>query len=277
MSDATKETVVVDPVTASTQEKTPELDVDALFSGEWETRRAVDLSAPSAKRKQAGRGKEIFTTSKHIIPTSLACIVEMTAINGVVRVDKVDGTNVMWPASRVNAMAGDCMTTLAKFEELDRAGKPVTRHVHDQMIELCQKATAAAHAAMHQNETIGRYDKETRSVDRVMANLEWQKGLRPERGEYTEDHLGEKANIKHYIQRFQYLSEGEISAVLRADDIPWKMRIATLKHMNGKKMAEEMNLSPAELEFAMKNQKLPESAITRMQGEGKQPPRPQTA
>ena len=254
-----------------------EQTVEEMFSGEWETRRAVDLSAPKAKRNQAGRGKEIFTTSKHVIPSHLACIVGMTALNGFVRVDKADGSNVMWPASMAAAMAADSTLTLAKFAELDRVGKPVTKHIHDQMTELCNMATAAAFAAKHQSETIGRYDKESQGVDRVMTNLEWQQGQRPERGEYTEDHLGETANIKHYIQRFQYLTESEISAVLRADDIPWGMRVSMMTHMNGKKMAEEMNLSPAELEFAMKNQKLPESAITRLRGEGKQIPRPQTA
>jgi hypothetical protein len=186
----------------------------------------------------------------------------MKAVNGYVHITRLDGkAPEIWPAERMGMMAQDCLRMLDDMTKAElRTGKPIAASVRAQVMELCEKATKAYMDAKHQMESVGRHDHETKAVGRMVDNLKWQKGQLPERGEYTEAHLPEENNIKHYMARFPGLREIEIAAVLRADHLPWNLRVKMLRMMNGKRMAEEAGQTVESLKAMLARGETPASA-----------------
>lgn len=218
-----------------------------------------------------------FSAYQHIIPSRLGIISSMEARNGFIVIKKYDGTEEVRPAASASMMVVECQKMLAKMHEIElRTGKAVDEGVRKQVIELCDKTAKVAREAKHQRETIQRYDRESQQVDRLMTNLEWQKGARPERGAYTEEHLPEEANLRHYLMRFEYMDESEVATILRSP-VPWNVKMRLLQWRNGQKMMEALNLSEADVRAVMATGRLPKQAQQRLAADQKRRNSPQKA
>lgn len=189
----------------------------------------------------------VFNTP-NVFRSKLAHIDNIAAKDGFVTIHTRNGKVHRKTAEEVRDVARDCASTLQHIKQSEARGVQVPKHVKDQTLELISKLSIAYREAKHQQETALKLDHETRFVQRVTDDLQWQKGgLVKERGEYTTDHLPEENNIHYLIQRFQYLKEGEISAILRATDVPYKTRMQILAAMNGKRQMEEMKMTKADV------------------------------
>jgi hypothetical protein len=220
------------------------------------------LSEPPAKVPAPAAGPAAASTiigaPSHIIPSRLSIIAEITAVNGFIKITKFDGTEVTWPAENMGAMAADCKQMLEAMMAAERQhGKPVEPAVRAQVMELCEKCTKAYFEAKHQQEAAGRYDRETQIVTRTVDSVKQQRGLSPEKGEYSGDNIPEHQNIKYFLARFPQLTEVEISAHLRATHLPWALREKSMRVQNGKRMAEELGLTIADLNRMLATGKMP--------------------
>lgn len=214
-----------------------------------------------------------FSIYQHIVPSHLAMVASMKAVNGFVVITDIHGKEEVWPDLRVQAMAADCLQMLAKMDQVSiRTGKDVPKHIRLQVAELLEKAGRAAAAARHQRDTLGRHDTEGKAVNRMLTAVERQKGLRPDLGEYSEDHLPEELNIRHYLNRFPYLKDFEISGILRNSDVPWDERMRAMSLMNGMRASEELGLTVQEAAKAMSTGELPKRLQNGRPGSGKPSP-----
>lgn len=201
------------------------------------------------------------------LPSHLGVVAEFIPEAGYVRIRRSDGKpEEQMPAGQVALMAHNCLEQLDAIEAAEiKHQMTFPLHFKKQLQELFERATRAAHAAMHKRQNIGRHDTENKAVDRMLTGLEWQKGMRKDLGEHTEAHLHEDANLRYYATRFEYLTESEIATVLRAEALPWKHRVKMLQAMNGKRMMEEAGMNAAEVASTMATGKLPETAVSRLQ------------
>ncbi len=221
---------------------------------------------PTTSNKQDGQAikqddQTILGAPGIIIPSHLAMIAEIQAVNGFVKIRTYDGKEHLWPPGKLAAMARDCMNLLQRFSILESQGKKIPSAVRRQVMELCEKTEKAAFAARHQQESAGRYDYATKGVKRALDRLDWQKGLKPEFGEYTEEDIKEEANIRYYCTQFPYLTESEVGTILRAKDVPWKVRITILRHMNAKRQAEDVKSVNIKAKEMLTNGAMPEHLL----------------
>jgi hypothetical protein len=190
------------------------------------------------------------------LPTSLSLIADIVPDKGFVTIRKTDGTSEVRPAEYLDVLVASCFRALQGIDKADRDGVRIPEIERRRVLDLSNLAAKAKLRAKHMRESLSKHDHAGNQVDRVLTNYEWQHGKRPERGAYTADNMPEEANIAYLKTRFEYLDEYEISAILRADDVPWELRVHMLRYKNGQRAMEANKITAQDLVRLAQQQKM---------------------
>jgi hypothetical protein len=217
---------------------------------------SVPETLPETSNKNATPGAEPSTPAvmedkepvrlfkvPNVFKTRLAHISGIEAKDGFLTVYTNDGKVHRKTAEDARDMAKECATMLEHMARSEMRGIPVPPHIKKQTQELISMLVGAFRKAKYQQETALKMDHATRAVGRMTDNLAWQKGQRPERGEFNTDFLPEDNNIQHLMSRFPMLKDYEIAGILRATQVSYGMRMQILMAMNGKRMMEENRIT----------------------------------
>lgn len=154
---------------------------------------------------------------------------DLKAVNGFIQMIDRKGRKQM----RTVAETGMFIANLVEcLPFVNMAEKKVYTAQIEKLIDVLRQAK-------HQQESVGRYDKATKSVITGTALVDKQagRGFDP-RAVPDENALPEDINIQYYMARFPFLTDIEISSVMRSHHIPQDKRLLVLGTMNAKKGSE---------------------------------------
>lgn len=203
---------------------------------------------PSLPPKQSGG---FLLDAPYIkIPGKLSMIGNIRAESGMVKVTLLDGSEQIWAPGECATNIKACEDMLYSMVEAERRGAKVPESAKKSVMDLIGRVTSAVLQARHQMESAGRYDKRTKLVKKTLTRIDQQNGVTPG---WDDSVLPDKDNIDYYSTKFEYLKDFEIIAMLRATDMPMHLRVKAMAFMNGKRMAEELNLTVEGLEQMMRD------------------------
>jgi len=197
-----------------------------------------ELRVLSADRKlPENRGRKVTRHSnvRNVLKNPFSDYERMEAVDGMVVITHSDGKQTRMPPLTFKQNIGDTLGLPAEGME------PAMRKRHFRKVELALEVVAKA---MHQQETAGERDHRTKAVTEGLKNWHWQGGMhvkgRP--AEYTEDHLPEEMQVRHYCKIYPNLHDHEVAGYIRMSRegrIKWKMAELLMHRMNLKREADE--------------------------------------